>query len=89
MAHDQRSLNAILDELHEALEKAPEVGDTARESLRQTATEIRAALERPEGSGSESLRQQLSTALERFEVAHPSLTGLVGRIADAMSDLGI
>ena len=89
MAHDQRSLEAILDELHEALEQAPEVGDAARASLRQTASEIRSALERPEDSPPESLREQLSSALERFEVAHPRLTGLVGRIADAMSDLGI
>lgn len=86
---DRRSLNAILDELHGALEDSPEVGEEARASLKKTAEQIRQALEAPENPEGESLRDQLSAAVERFEVAHPRLTGLVGRIADAMSDLGI
>lgn len=91
MPDGARSIAEILDELHAALENAPEIGDEGREALRRTAGEIREALDRPgdaTGEG-ESLGDQLSAAVERFEVAHPQLTSLVGRIADALADLGI
>ena len=89
MSEEARSLAEILEELHAALENAPEIGDEGREALRRTAEEIREALEQPEREGGESLGDQLTAALERFEVAHPELTQIVGRISRALSDLGI
>ncbi len=89
MSEAARSLAEILDELHAALEEAPEVGEEGREALRRAAADIREALEQPGEGDAGSLGEQLSAALERFEVAHPQLTSLVGKIADALSDLGI
>jgi hypothetical protein len=89
MPERSRSLAEILDELHEALESAPEIGEPGRVALRKAAEDIREALDQPEAERSESLADQLTAAVERFEVAHPQLTGIVGRIADALSDLGI
>ena len=89
MTDRARSLEDILDELHAALEEAPEIGEDGRVALREAADEIRAALAAPEDERSGSLGDQLSAAVERFEVAHPQLTQLVGRVADALSDLGI
>lgn len=89
MPERSRSLAEILDELHATLEDAPEVGEEGRAALRKAAAEIRDALECPDAERSESLTDQLQDAVERFEVAHPQLTQIVGRIADALSDLGI
>ena len=89
MSDPSRSLRQILDELHAALERAPEIGEQSRSALRRASEEIREALERPEEARPGSLAEQLTAAVERFEVAHPQLTSLVGRVADALSDLGI
>ena len=89
MSDRSRSLREILDELHAALERAPEIGEEGREALRRAAAEIRGALARPEAEREGSLADQLSASVKRFEVAHPQLTRLVGRVADALSDLGI
>ena len=81
---------AILAELHTALEESVDLGAEARAELREAAEEIQAALDRP---GSDplpgSIGDRLSAALESFEGSHPRLTGFVGRVADALSDLGI
>lgn len=89
MGDSKRRLSEILGELHEALEASRgEIGDELREDLREAAQEIRETVE----SGrevSESLRGQLSDAITRFEEQHPRLTGIVGRVVDALADLGI
>jgi hypothetical protein len=84
-----RSLREVLNELHAALEESPEIEAEGREALRQASAEIAAALDEPDGARTESLRVSLERALERFERSHPKLTSIVGRIADALSDLGI
>ena len=94
MADPASSLQGILDELHEALEASPEVGEAGRSALHRAAEEIRAALDEngspaAEDASEGSLVDQLNAALERFEGSHPRLTGIVGRIADSLSDLGI
>ncbi len=89
MTHTTRSLREILQELHRALEASPEVGQKGRDALRQAAEDIQAALDSPTTERSSGLSDQLSQALERFEGSHPRLTQLVGRLADALSDLGI
>jgi F0F1-type ATP synthase membrane subunit b/b' len=89
MSEQSRSVQEILDELHAALESAPEIGDVARDALRQAVDDIRAALDEPGREREESLADQLSQAVDRFEQAHPQLTSIVGRVADALSDIGI
>lgn len=89
MPDRKRSLSEILDELQAALDQAPEIGEEGRAALQSAATGIREALDRPDDERGDSLGDQLTAAVERFEVAHPQLTQIVGRIADALSDLGI
>jgi uncharacterized membrane protein len=89
MSESVRSLHQILDELRAALEAAPEIGDEGRNALRDAADDIRAALDEPDAERSGSLSDQLSQALERFEESHPQLTSIVGRVADALADIGI
>jgi len=60
-----------------------------RSERRAAADDIRAALDEPDAERSGSLSDQLSQALERFEESHPQLTSIVGRVADALADIGI
>ena len=89
----KRSLESVLRELHEILDGAPELGEAGRDSLRQAADEISLRLSERNGANEaatgESLGDKLRESLERFEGKHPKLTGVVGRIADALSELGI
>ena len=91
MADPRSSLPEILAELHEALEASgDELAAETRAELRETAEEIRKALDPAEAAElSVSLRERLTRTLESFEESHPKLTQLVGRVADALSDLGI
>jgi len=91
MPDPRTSLNEILDELHEALEASDDLGEEVREQLRSAAREIQQTIG-DDGSGAgapQSLGDRLNDALESFEGKHPKLTGIVGRIADALSDMGI
>jgi len=90
MTDPKRKLTDILQELQESLERSPDLGEEARRALRETAADIREALDQEEPTEREkSFTDQLNDALERFEGEHPQLTAVVGRIADALSDLGI
>jgi len=90
----QRPLEEIVAELHQALEGAGNIGQESRQSLESAVAEIREALREPDAERAVEgiagpLRQRLSHAVERFEGSHPRLTALVGRVADALSELGI
>jgi ABC-type transporter Mla subunit MlaD len=86
---EKRPLQQVLSELHEALESSADLDAGLRDELRATANEINDALDRSEDSVLGQLGNRLQEALERFEGKHPQLTGIVGRVADALSDLGI
>ncbi len=90
MSDPRSSVTEILAELHEVLEASGDLAENVRDELREAAEEIRQALDpSDEREMSVSLRDRLSGALENFEESHPRLTGIVGRIADALSDMGI
>jgi hypothetical protein len=89
MPEGKRSLPGILDELHAALDEAPEIGEEGRAALQRAASEIEQALKAAPGDAPASLRDQLNEAVGRFEQSHPKLTSIVGRIADALSELGV
>jgi len=89
MSDPRTSLNEILDELHDALEAADDLGDEARNRLRGTAREIREAVGDVPSESPHSFRERLNEAIESFEGDYPRLTVIVGRIADALSDMGI
>ena len=86
----ERSLSAILDELHELLEGADDLDAEARDALRDAATEIRSAvdqgLDRQEESGQLA---GLRARIERFETSHPTLTETLRRLVDQLSEMGI
>ena len=91
MPDPHSSLTEILTELHDALEASgDDLAEEVRAELRETAEEIRQALDPSEDAElSVSLQNRLTSVLESFEESHPRLTQAVGRVADALSDLGI
>jgi hypothetical protein len=91
MADSGSSLTEILKDLHEVIEASgDDLADEVRAELRETVEEIRQALDPSEEAElTVSLRERLSRVLESFEESHPRLTEVVGRVADALSDLGI
>jgi hypothetical protein len=84
------SLKEIIEELREALEAPGDLDESLRAELRSAAEEILEALDPDhERELSGSLRDRLTSNLERFEESYPKLTETIGRLADALSDLGI
>jgi len=84
------SLNEIIDELREALEAPDDLDEALRSELRSAAEEILEALNPDhERELSSSLRDRLTNSLEKFEKSYPRLTETIGRLADALSDMGI
>jgi hypothetical protein len=90
MSDSGPSLNEIIDELREVLEAPGDLDEALRAELRSAAEEILEALDPDhERELSGSLRERLTNTLERFEKSHPKITETVGRLADALSDMGI
>ncbi len=84
------SLSEIIDELREALEAPDDLDEELRAELRGAAEEILEALDPAHDRElSSSLRDRLTNTLERFEKSHPKITETIGRLADALSDMGI
>ena len=86
----ERSLSAVLDELHELLERADDLDVSDRDALRAAATEIRSAVD--QGLHGEEQSGQLAglrSRIERFETSHPTLTETLRRIIDQLSEMGI
>ena len=90
MSNPGPSLNEIIDELREVLEAPEDLDEELRAELRGVAEELLEALDPDhERELSDSLRDRLTNTLERFEKSHPKITETVGRLADALSDMGI
>ena len=87
----KQRLRADLERLQQQLGRSPGVEPKARELVAEIARDVEALLESAAGSDDEkeTLVERLRSAAGHFEESHPSLTAAVGRIADALSALGI
>jgi hypothetical protein len=90
MGDADRRLHDALSEVQDLLETAHELEEQDRADLRSTMREIQEALKDDSGdSDSGSIVSGLRAAVDRFEESHPRLTEVIGRVADALADLGI
>ncbi len=88
----EKQLREHLEELHSQLESTEAVDDRSRELLAEILGDIQTLLDRsgeapddePEG-----LVERLREATRNFEESHPTLAAAVGRVANALSNLGI
>ena len=90
-------LRATIDELHRELDAMDSVDDEVQGLLETAVKDIHQVLERHEagdadGSTAEqqtSIVGQLSEAARHYEGRHPTLSGILGSMIDALSNMGI
>lgn len=83
-----RALHEAVSELLTRLRTDEEGARDALPELEALHDELEALLE-DEAATPPTLGERLRAALERFEAEHPRGTFLVGRIADALSEMGL
>jgi hypothetical protein len=94
MADDREKLLQSLRELRSQLEQTELPDPAVRSRLEQTIAEIEGAVA-PNypvvavRRANPSLAQRLSEATLEFEASHPTLSGTVGSVIDALSRMGI
>ena len=88
---EQPHLRQMLEQLHAELQRAHAIDDRSRALLRSVLHDIEDLLERAEepGKRAKSLTERLREAVGGFEETHPTLTEMVGRVADALAKMGI
>ena len=87
----KEQLRKRIEQLLEELEQTDTIDERDRNRLEGVLREIRGAVdgsddEREDG---DSLVDRLNDATRQFEESHPTLTAMVGRIAERLSNLGI
>jgi len=85
-------LHERIEELLRELDQVEIRDPEARARLTAVLEDIRAAVadSTPPGTGDdESLLDRLNEATRHFEESHPTLTAMVGRVAESLSNLGI
>ena len=84
-------LRGIVQELEAELESLESVDAQARSVLEEALEDLRVALSKtdPASLESESLVERLQTAEQEFQVSHPTISGLVLRMINALGQLGI
>ncbi len=95
MTQNIEELRDTLAQLHEQLESGDPAQGETRDLLQEALGEIQGALDRagtgeqPSSDDDLTLRDRLSRMTEDFEEEHPKLAAAIGRVADALSNLGI
>jgi biotin carboxylase len=102
MTEKIKELRDTLAHLHEQLENEAPIAVETRALLQEAMLEISEALERATSADSASttasaagsdeepsLLDRLSQMAEEFEESHPAISAAMGRVATALSNLGI
>jgi hypothetical protein len=87
-----KQLREHLEELHSELASTEAVDDRSRELLGEILGDIQTLLDRSgeaRGDEPEGLVDRLREATRHFEESHPTLAAAVGRVVNALSNLGI
>ena len=85
-------LRERIQELLGELDQVEAADPDARDRLAAVLEEIRVAVDDSDDDGSEtheSLLERLNEATHHFGESHPTLTAMVGRVAESLSNLGI
>lgn len=86
---EKQKVALLLDQLHAELSSAGELDDVIAEKLRSAMDEIRRTLAEGNQATSQSMVQRLSEAVYHLPDSHPAIKDTVGRVADALSQMGI
>jgi hypothetical protein len=86
---EKQKLNALLEQLHQEIERADSLDEKTREKIITLQTDIRALLERSGSHQPASLLLRLEEAITHLEVDHPTLAVALGQLLAALSNAGI
>jgi hypothetical protein len=89
---DNDELRKHLQQLHDEINNAGTVDEKGSELLRDIEGDINALLERSGENPVQvhpSIVPRLESALSYFEVTHPTLTTVISRLLDSLSNAGI
>ena len=84
-------LKSLVNELEAALETLDSADAKSQQTLAETLRDLRTALDKVDSEpiASDTLVARFRTAEEDFQVSHPTVSGLVLRMIDALGQLGI
>jgi ElaB/YqjD/DUF883 family membrane-anchored ribosome-binding protein len=88
----ERQLQITIQELYTELKKAEATDDQAQEHIQILLKEIDALIQEPgevPAHRYQQLLERLKESVRHFEASHLSLTMAVGRVIDALSNMGI
>jgi len=86
---ENQKVASLLDQLHDELASAGELDDAIAEKLRSAMDDIRKTLSDGNHAESQSMVQRLTDAVFHLPDNHPAIKDTVGRVADALSQIGI
>ena len=90
MTHDE--LVATLRKLHDELAQADGVDASTREAFARVSADIERLTDPDQPTTPEDAaagREGLNGLITEFEAEHPHISAMIGRIADALAQLGI
>jgi len=79
----QDKLKTAIGALRAELQRAKLADPQEHERLRKLVDEVE------RGGNSEALLRRIGDSVRRLEVEHPTLTGILGQVATALSNMGI
>lgn len=87
----ERDLSRLLQDLERELEGNPDLDDDERVALAGLKGRLEGVLQArgPDELEDDSPIEPLRSYVDRFETTHPTLTMILGRIADALNKMGI
>jgi cell division septum initiation protein DivIVA len=89
MAEQIEKLRQTVKELEEELAGVESFNDETRQMLQEAVAEIQTVLTNEGESAPESVIERLRAAEQEFQASHPTLSGIVARMIDALGQLGI
>lgn len=88
----RRALKNALTSLEAALESPEDLGPDDRETLLRLQADIERALDATEerdDQGRDSIVSEAQDIVRRFSTDHPVMAAVLGRLADALSAMGV
>jgi hypothetical protein len=86
-------LLTTLQKLHDELDATDDVDDETRRMLEVVTTDIRGVLDNETQAAadetSESVSERLRETVSKFEARHPQIAGILQRLTDGLSNMGI
>jgi hypothetical protein len=85
-------LQQSLSELHESLAHVEHLDADTRQMMRMLTDDLQRLLEHEgewEAEDVEPVSHKLQDLLLRFETEHPQISGILGRLASSLANLGI